>query len=178
MASYYPHITQEQATLIRQAQLFFIASVDPTLANGPHDIGPVNLSPKGGVPLHILTPNVVAFLDYAGSGNETARHTQAQAPVTLMVCSFEADNAAIVRLYGQAQITPVENSPLAERLLQQPASDLRSQPRHVVEVQITRTATSCGYGVPVMDFVRERRVADRGRCYKAPEGAPPVSLAF
>jgi hypothetical protein len=26
--------------------------------------------------------------------------------------------------------------------------------------------TSCGYGVPVMSFVRERRRADRGRKYK------------
>ena len=28
------------------------------------------------------------------------------------------------------------------------------------------TMTSCGYGVPVMNFVLDRRVADRGRRYK------------
>jgi hypothetical protein len=175
MASYYSHITNEQANLIRQAPLFFIATADPTLAAGPSDIGPVNLSPKGGVPLHILDPNHVAFLDYAGSGNETARHSQGGGPVTLMVCSFEEEDAAIVRLYGRARITPLADSPLAERLLQHPAAELKSPPRQVVEVDVTRTATSCGYGVPVMTFHRDRRVADRGRCYK--EGGSSVKPA-
>ena len=30
--------------------------------------------------------------------------------------------------------------------------------------------TSCGYGVPVMAFVRDRGKADRGRRYKAARG--------
>ena len=165
MATYYSQITEEQADLIRQARIFFIASVDPTLADGPHGIGPVNLSPRGGVPLHILNPHKVAFLDYEGSGNETARHAKAHGPVTLMVCSFEEDNAAIVRLYGQACVTPITGSPLAELLLQHPAGDLGSRPRQVVEVAVERTITSCGYGVPVMTFIRDRGAADRGRRY-------------
>jgi hypothetical protein len=177
MASYYSYITNEQAALIRQARLFFLATVDPTLAGGPHDIGPVNLSPKGGVPLHILNPNRVAFLDYAGSGNETARHTQAGGPATLMVCSFEEDNAAIVRLYGRASITPLTDSPLADLLIQQAATELKSPPRQVIEVDVIRTATSCGYGVPVMAFIRDRRVADRGRCYKESGPSPQTSRA-
>lgn len=166
MATYYSHITNEQAALIRTARLFFIATVSPNLAAGPNGIGPVNLSPKGGSPLHILDPNHVAYLDYAGSGNETARHTQAGSPATLMVCSFEEEDAAIVRLYGRARITPLAGSPLAERLLGQPAAELRSPARQIVEMDVERTATSCGYGVPVMSFVRDRQVADRGRCYK------------
>jgi hypothetical protein len=176
MATYYSHITQEQADLIRQARLFFIASVDPTLAAGPHGVGPVNLSPRGGVPLHILNPQRVAFLDYEGSGNETARHAEANGPATIMVCSFEEDDAAIVRLYGQAYVTPLADSPLAELLLQHPASELRSRPRQVVEVAVERTVTSCGYGVPVMRFIRDRQVADRGRRYKEADGSEPASL--
>jgi len=166
MATYYAQITDEQADLIREARVFFIASADPTLAAGPHGIGPVNLSPRGGVPLHILSPKRVAFLDYEGSGDETARHAKANGPVTIMVCSFEEDNTAIVRLYGQAYVTPVADSPLAELLLQHPASELRSKPRQVVEVAVERTITSCGYGVPVMRFIRDRQVGDRGRRYK------------
>lgn len=167
MASYHSHITTEQAALIRNARLFFVATVRPALTTGPNDIGPVNLSPKGGVPLHILDPNHVAFLDYVGSGNETARHTLAGSPITLMVCSFEEANAAIVRLYGRARITPFDESALADVVLRQTATELRSPPRQIVEIEVARTATSCGYGVPVMTFVRDRRVADRGRCYKA-----------
>ena len=80
MATYYPSITDDQAALIRNAPLFFLASADPALDPGPEGIGPVNLSPKGGVPLHIIDPNRVAFLDYLGSGNETARHADGRRP--------------------------------------------------------------------------------------------------
>src|SRR5258706_16352244 len=100
MAKTYPAITDEQPALLRNAPLFFVASAEPALAAGPHGIGPVNLSPKGGTPLLIVSPGRVAYLDYPGSGNETARHAAAGGAMTLMACSFEAGDAAIVRLYG------------------------------------------------------------------------------
>jgi hypothetical protein len=165
MATYYSSITDEQADLIKRAKVFFIASVDPTLAHGPKGGGPVNLSPRGGVPLHIVSPNRVAFLDYPGSGNETARHSAAGGPVTVMVCSFEAEDAAIVRLYGTAHVSPLADSPLKELLLQTPYEDLKS-PRQVIEIEVESTVTSCGYGVPVMNFTHDRRTTDRGRRYK------------
>ena len=105
MATYYPSITDEQADLIQQAPLFFVATAAPTPEATSDNVGPINLSPKGGVPLHILDPHRVAYLDYAGSGDETARHTLAGSPITIMVCSFDAENAAIIRLYGRATIT-------------------------------------------------------------------------
>ena len=166
MATYHPSITDEQAALIRNAALFFVASADPHLACGPHDVGPVNVSAKGGVPLHILGPNRVAYLDYRGSGNETARHCTAGGPITVLVCSFEAENAAAVRLFGKATVKPLAESPLAALLLQHPARELKGAARQVIEIEIDHTMTSCGYGVPVMQPVRDRRVADRGRLYK------------
>src|ERR1041384_8567618 len=116
MATFYPSITDEQAELLRTASVFFVATAAPRMERGPQGEGPVNVSPRGGVPLHILGPNRVAFLDYAGSGNETARHTLAGGPITVMVCSFGAEDAAIVRLHGRATITPLADSPLAELL--------------------------------------------------------------
>jgi hypothetical protein len=83
-----------------------------------------------------------------------------------MVCSFEPDNACIVRLYGKARVTPIEESPVAELLLQSAAEEIKLPARQVIEVDIESTATSCGYGVPVMSLVRERKVSDRGRRYK------------
>ena len=166
MATYHSSITDEQAQLIRSSVVFFVASADPALAHGPNDVGPINISPKGGVPLHILDPNCVAFLDYVGSGNETTRHSVAGGPVTLMVCSFEEENAAIVRLYGRARVTPLADSPLTPLLLERTAQDLKSPPRQVIEIEIEQTRTSCGYGVPVMAFVRDRHTVDRGRRYK------------
>lgn len=166
MASFFPSITDEQAELIESAALFFVATVDPALAPGPNGEGAVNVSPRGGVPLHILSPNRVAFLDYAGSGNETARHTRAGGPITVMVCSFDSSDAAIVRLYGRAQITPLAESPLADMLLEHPAKDIKLPLRQVVEVEIEQTMTSCGYGVPIMAFDHDRTIANRGRRYK------------
>ncbi len=168
MAMQYPSITTEQAALIQSAPLFFIATADPQLENGPDDIGPVNVSPKGGTPLHILTPNKVAYLDYPGSGNETARHSVAGGPVTIMICSFDEGDAAIVRLYGYAHVAALDGSAIAQQLLGTPAEELKHDPRQVIEVEVEKTYTSCGYGVPVMSFVRERRVSDRGRLYKGP----------
>ena len=177
MASYYASITDEQAELIRNAAVFFVATADPNLAAGPNDIGPVNLSPKGGVPLHILNPNRVAFLDYTGSGNETARHSRAGGPITVMVCSFEAEDAAIVRLYGKAHVSPLAGSPLADLLLRDAANEPKGPARQVIEVEIERTITSCGYGVPVMTFVRNRRAEDRGRRYKD-QSAPRIHASL
>jgi len=165
MGSYFTSITPEQSELIRRCSLFFVATADPTLAAGPDGEGPVNLSPKGGVTLHQVSPQRVAYLDTRGSGNAVARHANAGGPVTVMVCSFEAEDAAIVRLYGHARAVPLEQSELAE-VLKSDARHLMSSPRQVIVVDVERTLTSCGYGVPVMEVVRERRFEDRGRRYK------------
>ena len=165
MGSYFTSITPEQSELIRRCALFFVATADPALAPGPDGEGPVNLSPKGGVTLHQVSPQRVAFLDTRGSGNAVARHANAGGPVTLMVCSFEAEDAAIVRLYGHARAVPIEQSDLAE-VLKAEARHLMSSPRQVIVVDVERTLTSCGYGVPVMQVVRERQFGDRGRRYK------------
>ena len=170
MGDYFPCITDAQADLIRNAKVFFVATADPEMTEGPDGQGPINLSPKGGVPIHILDSNRVAYLDYKGSGNETVRHSQSGSPITLMVCSFDSGDAAIVRLYGRAASTPVDDSPVASQLLECPAEGLHSKPRQVVEIVVEKTSTSCGYGVPVMDYVLDRDAARRGRRYKEAPG--------
>ena len=168
MATSYSCITDEQAEMIRNAPVFFVGSAD--FGGGKDgEIDAVNVSPKGGVPLHMISPNRVAYLDYTGSGNETARHSDAGSPVTVMVCAFEEENAGIIRLYGRARAIPIEDSPLADMLLEQPADEIALPMRQVIDIQVEKTSTSCGYGVPVMSFERDRTVGDRGRLYK---GAP------
>jgi hypothetical protein len=83
-----------------------------------------------------------------------------------MICSFETENAAIVRLYGKAHVTPLADSPLTDALCKSATQEPKGAARQVIEVEIDKTITSCGYGVPVMEFVRNRRVVDRGRRYK------------
>ena len=176
MATYHQAITQEQADLIRNAYLFFVGSADPTLGVGPEGVGPVNLSPKGGVSLHVLSPHRVAYLDYSGSGDETARHAAAGGPVTVMVCSFEGENAAVVRLYGKATVTPLEESTIAALVLEHSDDEeIGLKKRQVIEVDVESTVTSCGYGVPVLNYVKQRATADRGRAYKRKRPTTTVS---
>jgi hypothetical protein len=167
MASEFDRITDEQRELIESAPLFFIASAHPALEMGPEGQGPVNVSPKGGARLHVLDDHHVAYLDYGGSGNETARHAAASGPATLMVMSMD-ENAAIVRLYGRARVTPLSESPLKERVLAgaEPTTSIGLGHRQVVEVEVDSTATSCGYGVPIMEFHEQRTKAKHGRRYK------------
>ena len=172
MAEFHDRITGEQAALISAARLFFVATADPALAPSGNGAGPLNLSPKGGVPLHILDDRRIAYLDYAGSGNETARHSAAGGPITVMVCAFEPENAAIVRLYGHASPTSLaEAARIAPALLDSPAGSIALPERQAIIVHVEGTSTSCGYGVPVMSFEADRTAADRGRAYKQPRTA-------
>jgi hypothetical protein len=168
MATFHASITPEQADLIRQAEIFFVASIAPDHSKGPQGQGPVNLSPKGGSPLHIIGDNRVAYLDYTGSGNETARHALADGPITIMVMSMNGEDAAVVRLFGRATVTPVDDSPLRDLLLSDQADDIELPVRQAIDIQIESTQTSCGYGVPVYEFKSQRVRAERGRRYKAP----------
>jgi hypothetical protein len=174
MATRFDGITDEQADLIRSSQVFFVASVAPDLSKGPEGQGPVNLSPKGGTPLHVIDGNRVAYLDYFGSGNESARHAQSGGPVTVMVMSMSGEDAAIVRLYGHATVGPVEESELADLLHSAPADNIELPARQVVDIAIEGTQTSCGYGVPVFQFVKQRVRSERGRRFKPAE---PVRAA-
>lgn len=167
MGTFYPAITPAQASLLRSAPLFFVASVDPELEPGPDGAGPLNVSPKGGTRLHVLDERRVAYLDYPGSGDETARHARAGGPATLMACSFEPGDAAIVRLYGRIVVHPLdEDSDVVRAVAAEPAAHLAKRPRQVIELVVERTQTSCGYGVPVLELVGERSAEQRGRAYK------------
>jgi hypothetical protein len=167
MATSYECITPEQMALIRKSPLFFVASAAPDMSRGSANQGPVNLSPKGGSPLHVLDEHHVAYLDYTGSGNQTALHANAGGPITVMVMSMDGDDAAVVRLFGRATVTPLDESPLRELMLSAPARDIELPMRQVIEITVESTQTSCGYGVPVFEFKSQRVRAARGRRYKA-----------
>jgi hypothetical protein len=167
MATFHNAITPEQAELIRKSHVFFVASIAPDSSRGPDGQGPVNLSPKGGTPLHLIDDHRVAYLDYTGSGNETARHAHAGGPITVMVMSMDGEDAAVVRLFGRATVTPLDESPLRDLLLSDQAGDIELPIRQAIDIQIESTQTSCGYGVPVFEFKLQRIRAQRGRRYKA-----------
>ncbi len=168
MATYYDSITPEQKLLIEEAQIFFVASVATDLSAGPHGGGAVNVSPKGGVKLRMVGEDRVAYLDFGGSGNETARHSASGGPVTVMVMSTTPDDAGIVRLYGHARVHALDAYEHREVFEEASTPDeIGLAMRQVVEITVENTQTSCGYGVPVMEFQAQRTRADHGRRYKA-----------
>ncbi len=61
--------------------------------------------------------------------------------ICLMLCAFEGP-PRIVRLHGRGEVIP--------------AADPASGVRGVIRVHVERISDSCGYGVPLMEFVAER----------------------
>ena len=167
MATFHETITPEQAELIQRSHVFFVASIAPDASLGPDGQGPLNLSPKNGVPLHIIDTNRIAYLDYTDNGNKTTRHATAGGPITVMVMSMDGEDAAVVRLFGHATVTSLDASPLRDLLLRDQADDIELPIRQAIDIAIESTQTSCGYGVPVFVFKAQRVRAERGRRYKA-----------
>ena len=146
MAKLYDAITPDLADFIAKQPLFFVASA-PLAAEGH-----VNLSPKGLDCLRVLSARQVAYLDLTGSGNETSAHLAENGRITFLFCAFEGA-PQILRLYGQGRVV-LPGDGEWETLI----SYFTSLPgaRQIVVAEIERVQTSCGFAVPLMDFVSER----------------------
>ena len=153
------NIDAELAAWISRQHVFFVATA-PLSASGH-----VNLSPKGGEAFRVLGPMEVAYHDYTGSGAETAAHLRENGRIVIMFCAFEGA-PKILRLHGRgAAITPGD-----PRFVEM-ASHFPSNPgtRAFVHVTVTRVSTSCGFSVPLLEFVRHRDTLDSWASGKGPE---------
>ena len=153
-------ITPELAAFIKAQPLFFVATAPLAAA------GHVNLSPKGLDTFRILSENRVAYLDLTGSGNETAAHVTENSRITIMFCSF-GEAPLILRLYGQGRVVLATSDLWPESVSQFP-----DYPgiRQVVVADVEFIQTSCGFGVPVMDYIGERDRLSRWAKSKGEEG--------
>lgn len=129
---------------IEKQDLFFVATAAAT--------GQVNLSPKGTDSLRIIDDNTLRWLNLSGSGNETAGHIRRLNRITLMFCAFEGD-ALILRLYGTARAIHPHDAEWDDALEMFPKM---AGSRQVFEVKIDALQTSCGTGVPLMQYKVER----------------------
>ncbi len=146
MAQMFDSISERLREFIEAQHLFFVASA-PLAADGH-----VNLSPKGMDSLRVLSENQVAYLDLTGSGNETSAHLLENGRITLMFCAFQGA-PQIVRLYGTGR-TVLPGSADWEQL--SPRFTLYPGARQIIVVDVQRVQTSCGYAVPLFDFVGQR----------------------
>jgi len=149
MGKIFDGIDDKLAAWIGRQRLFFVATA-------PNDGGHVNLSPKGPIgSLRVVDERTVEYDDHVGSGAETAAHLRENGRICLMLCAFEGP-PRIVRLHGRGEAVP--------------AADPADGVRGVIRVHVDRIADSCGYGVPLMEYVGERPQRGLWLDRKGPDG--------
>jgi len=146
MGKIYAQITDRLEAFIAKQHIFFVATAPL------EDSGHVNVSPKGQDTFAILDPHTVAYQDFSGSGAETIAHLKQNGRITIMFCAFEGP-PFILRLYGQGEVLEPNNSEF-DNLNKRFALDLGV--RSIIRVRLARIQDSCGYGVPLYDFVKPR----------------------
>jgi hypothetical protein len=159
MGRTFEEISPEVAQFIAEQPMFFVATA-------PSDGGHVNVSPKGLGAVKVLAPREVAYLDLTGSGVETVAHLRQNARITLMFCAF-TDKPNIVRVYGHGEAIPVDDDRAAPLLGHFPSI---SGARTVIRVDVDRVSTSCGYGVPILRYERDRDQLITWAERKGPDG--------
>ena len=137
---------------IARQPLFFVGSAP--LAGDGH----VNVSPKGpGGSLRVLDDHTVAYLDVVGSGAETIAHLRENGRIVVMFCAFEGP-PKILRLHGRGEVVTPGDDRFGALLARCEFEELGPPEarRAIVVVHVNRVADSCGYGVPLMEYVGER----------------------
>lgn len=160
MAETYRELSEAHQHFIARQHLFFVATA-PLDANGH-----VNLSPKGYDTLRILSPRNVAYLDLTGSGNETSGHIAENQRVTLMFCAFEG-SPQILRLYGTGSVI-LPGTPRWAELI--PRFETHPGARQIIDIRLEAVKTSCGYGVPLLEYRGERDTMHRWAVQKGEDG--------
>ena len=134
------------------AQRMFFVATSPLSADGH-----VNVSPKGGESFRVLGPLEAAYLDYTGSGAETAAHLRENGRIVIMFCAFEGP-PKIVRLHGKGTVVLPGDPAFAGFL---PLFPENPGTRSIIRIKVERVSDSCGYSVPYYDFKEPRDILDK-----------------
>jgi Pyridoxamine 5'-phosphate oxidase len=146
MGKLYEHITDRLEAFINRQHIYFVATAPL------EESGHVNVSPKGQDTFAILDRHTVAYQDFSGSGAETIAHLKQNGRITIMFCAFEGP-PFVLRLYGEGEVLEPSN-PNFNALNKRFALDLGV--RFIIRIDLTRIQDSCGFGVPLYDFVKPR----------------------
>jgi hypothetical protein len=154
----FDQIESEHRSFIERQNIFFVAT-----AAGE---GRVNIAPKGMDTLRVVDPNRIVWLDLTGAENETAAHLLEIPRMTLMWCSFDR-NPLVLRAYGDAAAVHPRDDAWRELI---PLFPALPGTRQLLDLHVQTVLTSCGYGVPLFEFVGQRDTLRRWAETKGEEG--------
>ena len=154
----YLQVDERLQHFVEAQKMFFVATAAPC--------GRVNLAPKGMDTLRLVATNRIVWLNLTGAENETAAHLLESSRMTSMWCSFD-HKPMILRVYGEATIIhPRDDSwdDLAGLFPRIPGA------RQILDLEVNFVLTSCGFGVPLYEFVGHRDTLHRWAESKGEEG--------
>ena len=146
MAKFYDSLDQKLTEFIGEQKIYFTGTAAKD--------GRVNVSPKGMDSFRVLNDKQVAWLNLTGSGNETAAHLKEVNRITVMFCAF-AGKPLILRLYGTAQTIHRQDTDWDKYYSLFPTDE---GARNIFVMDIDSVQTSCGFGVPLMDYQEDRTI--------------------
>ncbi|KAH7039922.1 uncharacterized protein B0I36DRAFT_3482 [Microdochium trichocladiopsis] len=142
MVAYFPSLSDGLRAWAQAQPVFFIASAP---RHGKH----INVSPKGYTDgtFKILGPNLCAYVDRTGSGNESISHIYENGRATLMFCSF-GSQPRIMRLFCRGRVIEWDSPEFGSFLSDTMKLDKVDAARAIIVLDIFKVQTSCGYAVP------------------------------
>jgi hypothetical protein len=149
MGKLYERIDGRLRRFIDEQKIFFVGTA-PLAADGH-----VNISPKGrSGTWAVLDERTVAYLDFGGSHAETIAHLRENGRIVLMWCAFTGP-PNIVRVHGTGEPVYRDDPRFAELIAHFGDADGPGL-RAIIVVTAHRISDTCGYAVPVMDYVEDR----------------------
>lgn len=159
MGEVFTEINQDLEFWIKKQKIFFVGTAPLSID------GHINCSPKSADSFRIINSQTVAYQDLTGSGIETIAHLKENGRVVIMFCAFKGA-PQIVRLHGLGVPVFQDSSDYKELA---PLFQPHPGERAIIKIDVHRVATSCGYSVPLYDYVDRRDVLDKWTDKKSPE---------
>jgi hypothetical protein len=158
MGTKFDSINEKHKKFIEKQKMFVVGSASPT--------GHMSVSPKGMDAFKILDENHIVWMNFSGSTNETSAHIQEDNRMTILFNSFDK-NPLILKLYGTAEV--IHNKDPQWDELKSHFKNIFGI-RQFFKMEVELVLTSCGYGVPMYDYIGERNLIEKWAEKKGEEG--------
>lgn len=156
--AFHEELNKDLQDFIKEQKMFFTGTAGAE--------GKINVSPKGMDTFRVIDPLRVMWLNLTGSGNETAAHLHENGRITIMFCALEG-KPKILRLYGKGNSIYPPDKEWGSLITQFPSNN---GSRQIIDIEIEMIQTSCGFGVPIFDYVGQRDQLTKWADYKGEEG--------